>query len=55
LKKGKHLDLPFIHYTHEEYVKIDCGREVFAQVDGELISASSFDIKVLKEYLSVKY
>ena len=55
IKKGKHVDLPFIHYTHEEYVKINCDREVFAQIDGELISASSFDIKVLQEYLSVKY
>ena len=55
IEKGKHLDLPFIHYTHEEYVKIDCGREVFAQIDGELISGSSFDIKVLPGFLSIKY
>lgn len=55
IEKGKHLNLPFIHYTHEREVRIECGREVFAQVDGELISAASFYIKVLKEYLSVKY
>lgn len=55
IEKGKHLNLPFIHYTHEAYVKIDCGREVFAQIDGELISGASFDIKVLQGFLSIKY
>ena len=55
IEKGKHLDLPFIHYTHEQEVRIECSHEVFAQIDGELMSAASFDIKVLKEYLLVKY
>lgn len=55
IEKGKHLDLPFIHYTHEQEVKIECGQEVFAQIDGELIAAASFDIKVLKNYLLIKY
>jgi diacylglycerol kinase (ATP) len=55
IEKGKHLDLPFIHYTHEQEVTIACEHEVFAQVDGELISADSFDIKVMKGYLSIKY
>lgn len=55
IEKGNHLALPFIHYTYEQEVKIECVHEVFAQVDGELISAASFDIKVMKEYLLVKY
>jgi len=55
IEKGKHLDLPFIHYTHEQEVRIACEHEVFAQADGELTSAASFDIKVMKGYFSIKY
>ena len=55
IEKGKHLDLPFIHYSHEAAVEISCEKEVFAQLDGELISAKTFDIKVIPGALAVKY
>lgn len=55
IEKGKHLDLPFIHYSHEASVEISCEKEVFAQMDGELISAKTFDINVIPGALAVKY
>ena len=55
IEKGKHTDLPFIHYSHEDGVKIVCDREVFAQIDGEQIAAKIFDIKMIREALLVKY
>ena len=54
IEKGKHLDLPFIHYSYETAVQISCDEEVFAQMDGELISAKTFDIKVMPGALAVK-
>ena len=55
IEKGKHLELPFIHYSHEDSVKIECDKELYAQIDGELISGRSFDIKVIREGLTVLY
>jgi len=55
IEKGKHLELPFIHYSHEDSVKIECDKELYAQIDGELISGSSFDIKVMKEGLNILF
>lgn len=55
IEKGKHLDLPFIHYSHEDSVKIECDKEIYAQIDGELISGKGFDIKVIRDGLMVLY
>ena len=55
IEKGKHLSLPFISYSRETTVNIACEKEIFAQVDGELISATVFNISVSKDALFIKY
>ncbi|MEJ7610718.1 MAG: diacylglycerol kinase family protein [Ferruginibacter sp.] len=55
IEKGKHTALSFINYLQEPSFQILCGEEVFAQIDGELISGKTFDIRVIKEGLSVLY
>ena len=55
IEKGKHLDLPFVHFSQTPDAHIECDREVFAQLDGELIKAKIFDVKVLPGLLKFKY
>jgi diacylglycerol kinase (ATP) len=55
IEKGKHLDLPFIYFHQEQEVHIECEKELFAQLDGELISGKSFDVKIVPGKLLVKY
>lgn len=55
IEKGKHLDLPFIIHRTIESIRISCGKEVFAQLDGELICAKTFDIKILPGHLLFRY
>ena len=47
IEKGKHLNKEFIFHKIVSNVLIECEEETLAQIDGELISARSFDIKVL--------
>lgn len=47
IEKGKHLSLPFIQQHIIESVTIECEKELPAQLDGELIYASRFDIAIL--------
>ena len=55
IEKGKHLSKTFILHKEVSKVKIVCEKETLAQIDGELISAESFDIKVLPDYYLFKY
>ena len=55
IEKGKHLDQPFIYFHQEQEVHIECEKELFAQLDGELISGKSFDIKILPGRLMIKH
>ena len=55
IEKGKHLQLPFIDFSKLEDVRIEAEQELFAQLDGELIKAKVFDIKVLPGRLLIKY
>jgi len=55
IEKGKHLSRDFILHNEVENVKIDCEKETLAQIDGELISAISFDIKILPGHYLFKY
>ncbi|MEO5985305.1 MAG: diacylglycerol kinase family protein, partial [Ferruginibacter sp.] len=48
IEKGKHLKLPFIIYRKITNAVIETDKEVYAQIDGELIKANVFDIKILK-------
>jgi diacylglycerol kinase family enzyme len=55
IEKGKHLAKNFILHQEVHRIKIDCEKETHAQIDGELISATSFDIKVLPDHYRFKY
>jgi YegS/Rv2252/BmrU family lipid kinase len=55
IEKGKHLDLPFIDFRGATEVRIEPEKKLFAQMDGELIKATVFEIKVLPGRLLVKY
>ncbi|MEJ7823091.1 MAG: YegS/Rv2252/BmrU family lipid kinase [Chitinophagaceae bacterium] len=55
IEKGKHLDKEFILHKLVSNVIIECEEETLAQIDGELISAKTFDIKVLPGKYLFKY
>ena len=55
IEKGKHLQLPFIDFSRQQEVRIECDKELLAQMDGELIKGSVFEIKVLPAKLKFKY
>ncbi len=55
IEKGKHLDKEFILHKLVSNVIIECEEETLAQIDGELISAKTFDIKVLPGQYLFKY
>lgn len=55
IEKGKHLDKDFIIHKEIEEIEIDCEKETLAQIDGELISAKTFEIKVLPKQYLFKY
>jgi YegS/Rv2252/BmrU family lipid kinase len=55
IEKGKHLEKPFIIFLQEGKVKVECDRELKAALDGELIKAKVFEIKVLPGFLRFKF
>ena len=55
IEKGKHLHKKFIVHTEIESVEIWCEREIFAHIDGELISGRSFNIAVMPKRYLFKY
>jgi diacylglycerol kinase (ATP) len=55
IEKGKHLSKDFILHKEVCNIKIECEKETLAQIDGELISARSFDIKLLPKHYLFKY
>ena len=54
IEKGRHLSLPFIRYSLVQKIVIECKSELFAQLDGELIAASTFSFKIIPGKLIVK-
>ena len=55
IEKGKHLEKPFIIFTQQQEVRIECDKELSAALDGELIKGKLFEVKVLPGLLSFKY
>lgn len=55
IEKGKHLCRNFIIHKEVINVKVECEKESLAQIDGELISAKTFDIKILPRHYKFKY
>lgn len=55
IEKGKHLKKEFINHQTINAISVTCEKETLAQIDGELFSAQSFEIKVLPRYCMFKY
>jgi Sphingosine kinase and enzymes related to eukaryotic diacylglycerol kinase len=55
IEKGKYLHKYFILHKEVTDIKIICEKETLAQIDGELISAKSFQIKVLPKQYQFKF
>lgn len=47
IEKGNHLSLPFVSHKLVNDIHIDTETESFAQIDGELIRASHYNINIL--------
>jgi diacylglycerol kinase family enzyme len=47
IQAGRHTRLPFVHFSTVKTKKIVCDRVLKAQVDGEVLEASTFDFKIL--------
>ena len=55
IEKGKHLELPFIRYDQVPFVKVNASQQLHAHLDGEYLSASEFDIRLLPGRFSFLY
>ena len=55
IDKGNHLIKEFIVHKTVSKIKIECEKEMLAQMDGELINAKTFEIKVLPAKFLFKY
>lgn len=55
IRKGRHLRFDFIRHNTIKEVHIECASPVAAQVDGELILASSFSCKILPGHFNFLY
>jgi diacylglycerol kinase (ATP) len=55
IEKGKHIELPFIHYGHHHAVTVRCEKQMYAQLDGELISGQIFEMSVQPARFLFKY
>lgn len=55
IEKGRHLDLDFIIHKEIQEIKIIAEKEIFAQMDGELISSNEFDIAIWPKKYLFKY
>ena len=55
IEKGKHLHLDFIRHFTAAKISISCSENMLAQIDGELIEGSEFQIKVLPGKYLFKY
>jgi YegS/Rv2252/BmrU family lipid kinase len=55
VQKGKHLPLPVISHFRGEQFTISCKRELYAQIDGDLMTAKTFRFSVLKNKFLFRY
>lgn len=55
LEKGDHIGLPFFEISQHEEVIIECEKELYAQLDGELICSKRFHYRILPGWLQIRY
>lgn len=54
IEKGKHLDQPEVTQQRVRHVTLEGERPIFAQLDGEVITAQRFDVQILPGALLVR-
>jgi diacylglycerol kinase (ATP) len=54
IEQGKHLDQPEVTQQHVQHVTLEGERPIFAQLDGEVITAQRFDVQILPGALLVR-
>ena len=54
VEKGKHLDQPEVTQRKVRHVTLEGERPIFAQLDGEVITAQRFDVQILPGALQVR-
>ena len=47
IRKGQHMDLPFVHHRGVSRLHVRSALPMLAQLDGELVQSGEFDIRVL--------
>ena len=47
IQSGKHINLPFVHFSKISSMQIVCDRVLKAQVDGEVLESDTFDFTIL--------
>jgi diacylglycerol kinase family enzyme len=55
IEKGNHLGLPFVQHELVKHIHIDTESESYAQIDGELIRASHYNINILPGHFKFRY
>jgi diacylglycerol kinase (ATP) len=55
VQKGKHLQLAVVAHFKGEHFTIECEREVYAHIDGDLMAAKTFRFSVLKDKFLFRY
>ncbi len=54
IEQGKHLDQPEVMQQKVRHVTLEGDRPIFAQLDGEVITAQRFDVRILPGALQVR-
>jgi diacylglycerol kinase (ATP) len=55
MKKGRHLSLPFVKTSKIQSILISADKPIAAHLDGELMVAENFDIKILPGHFFFRY
>jgi YegS/Rv2252/BmrU family lipid kinase len=48
IERGEHLQLPFVQYRQTGRVQVSCATPLHAHLDGEYLSADTFDVRCLE-------
>jgi diacylglycerol kinase (ATP) len=55
IEKGKHLDLPFVDFSHAREISISSSHLLHAHMDGERMSSDRFDIRMVPGKFLFRY
>jgi diacylglycerol kinase family enzyme len=55
VQKGEHMQLPVVAHFKGEHFTIECEKELYAQIDGDLMAAKTFRFSVQKNKFLFRY